>query len=421
MKAYPPVGISYFQRGARHYFQRASPAQDIGGDLSPDNPYQHPHIGEFVSFGPGPQIVHTARWPVVGRQCWVTDMDDFGYPLLIGRYAAHPSLQTTELPWSSDLAATACQRARNMLSAYAHPSCKAIFFWTARALEDAEGWVDQLGLEKEAQGFLEKSRVLYPAEMPLLESIVERKWRPQESLKVLFVGNDYESKNGRVALHIFGRLSRRYPDVRFRYVGQVPSVDRSLAEAIDYRGPLPRRDVLRLFRESHILFHPTKAESFGMVLVEAAANGVATVVSRGPGLQHIEELVDNRHAVLVDRRAMASNAEGESFDEALCSLLEDPKKARNLALAAYERATRGRLSIDRRNSELLGAYCEAIAAPATSGFFLDDLSCRDDGAFSQMSSDDLAESREAFFKNQGLTEQRFFIESSKFTAQAISA
>lgn len=371
LKKDPPNGVSFYQRGCRHHFildcEPSEPEEH--------SPFEHPHLGELVEFGPGPQVAHTARWPVVGRRSWVTDMDDFGYPLLLGRYAMNPSLESKGgTSWNEDVARRARPRAANMLAAYAHPSCKAILFRTQHALETAETWLRLLGLEEEGKAFLEKSKILYPAQRPtLLPSAVRQKWSGHKPLRVLFVGNDYQAKNGRLALRIFGKLRSSHPGVKLTYVGFVPEQDHKLADEVDFRGHVSRQEVLSLFKDAHILFHPTKNESFGMVLLEAAASGLAVVTARGPGLEHIDELFTADQALLVDRSEVSPEEEEPLFEEHLRTLLECPEKARSMAFSSYESATSGKLSLDARN-ELLGEiYSEALAKPAPAGFSLGEL------------------------------------------------
>jgi hypothetical protein len=70
--------------------------------------------------------------------------------------------------------------------------------------------------------YLSKIQVLYPTQESCSADAMEAKWRKSGPLTVVFCGRDYESKNGRMALEIFDRLSREFATDRFVYIGNVP-------------------------------------------------------------------------------------------------------------------------------------------------------------------------------------------------------
>ena len=361
-----PQQVSYHQRGGRHHFLLGP--QNL--EPTARSLFENPHFAELVDFGPGPQVAHSARWPVVGRRAWIADMDDFGYPFLLGRYAIRACLDSEHgEPWSKGLAAAARRRLAIMLGAFTHPSCKAVLFWTRHALDDAERWLRRLDLAESGQAFLDKCRVLYPAQRPtLLPAGVEAKWSGDTPLEVLFVGNDFDAKNGRLALRIFQRLRTRHPGARFTYVGHVPQAELGRTEGVTHHADLPRSEVMALFRASHIFFHPARAESFGMALLEAAASGLAILAARGAGLPHMDELFNPRQALLVDRDSMAPDAEEIAFETHLDALLRSRPTAHAFALASYEVATVGELSLAARNSALGDLYRRAQSEPASEPF-----------------------------------------------------
>src|SRR5207245_925952 len=74
-----------------------------------------------------------------------------------------------------------------------------------------------------------------------------------------------------------------FPRARFSFVGPIPE-GRRLARLrrlgnVDHCEALPRQAVLDLLRGAHVLFHPARHESYGMVLAEAAAAGMAVITS----------------------------------------------------------------------------------------------------------------------------------------------
>ncbi|UCF17475.1 MAG: radical SAM protein, partial [Phycisphaerales bacterium] len=64
------------------YSKRDSVHTFVMADEQHESPFGFFHWGEFADFGPGRAIVHAARWPVLNRRAWVTDTDDFVYPVV---------------------------------------------------------------------------------------------------------------------------------------------------------------------------------------------------------------------------------------------------------------------------------------------------------------------------------------------------
>ena len=400
----PPEGVSYYRRGGRHRFL-------FSGDSRADEryrPFEEAHFAEMVDFGPGPQVVHSPRWPVVGRTAWIADLDDFGFPFLLGRYLVNPSIESLGIArWSPAQWDVARRRVSIMLGAFVHPSCRAVLFWTRRARESALEWIDRLGLAREGRVFAEKSLVLYPAHRPALPQTIEKKWRSPGPIRVLFVGGDFRAKNGRLALDVFRRLAADLPGVRLTYVGEVPPADLERAEGVDARGRLPRSEVLSLFRRAHVLFHPAHEESFGMVFAEAAANGLGVVAARGKGMEHVGELFDESHGVFVDRARISPEAEAEAFEDALRELLIDPEKARSCGLATYRATTEGPLSLDLRNRRLSEIYRSAAAEAADEGFAFPEIEGLGE---LPMTSDELSQAQREFLDRSGVLRRNFYSE-----------
>jgi hypothetical protein len=276
---------------------------------------------------------------------------------------------------------------------------------------DAAAFITGLGLEDEGGPLLAKSRVLHPAERPLLPALCRQKWDAGADLKVLFVGNDFEGKNGRLALRVFRRLARVHPQVRFTYVGTVPDADLELTQGIDFRGRLGRNEVLALLKESHVLFHPTQAESFGMVLLEAAVHGLAVVVARGPGMWHVDEVFGPGQAVLLDRETVAPHDEEEAFQGLLRGLLEDPGQAREIGLAAYRGTSERGLSLEARNRTLRSLYEQALDDPADAGLLLDELPDWPASGRLAMRSGELAAGGKVFREREKITAVNFYFGS----------
>lgn len=395
----PPRGFRYQRSAAIHTFLFPK-----GTRLdSPLSPYRYSHWGEFLEFDAVADIVHTARFPVLGRPIWVTDMDDFGYPFLGGRFLWNP--RSWRRKRSIQLAQFQAERARNMLVAYAHPSCKAVMFRTQAGIENARRWLQQIKAGSLGEIFLRKCRLLYPAQRPLPWREIRRKWDNLRRLKVLFCGNDFAVKNGALALEIFTKLRRDFPHVEFHYVGTVPPEMRirhkDAIRKITYHPWMARRRLLQLFQQSHVFFHPSRNESFGMVYLEACAGGLAVITAKGGRMSHVTEIFETDGAVLIDREAVRPSAEPAAFETVLRHILDHPQEARRMGVANYERTTNGKFSIRWRNNRLSVLYREALAHPSRRGFSIEELPLWKRSVPMAMGSDDIKTDMVAFLREIG--------------------
>jgi glycosyltransferase involved in cell wall biosynthesis len=98
--------------------------------------------------------------------------------------------------------------------------------------------------------------------------------------RFLFIGFDWERKNGPMLVRAFARLRERVPAARLDLVGNVPAVD---LEGVTRHGRLDRDDPRARLRMEGLLEQatcfvmPSRYEPFGMVYAEAAAAGVPSI------------------------------------------------------------------------------------------------------------------------------------------------
>jgi glycosyltransferase involved in cell wall biosynthesis len=98
--------------------------------------------------------------------------------------------------------------------------------------------------------------------------------------RFLFIGLDWERKNGPMLLRAFSRLRQELPAARLDLVGDVPRVD---VPGVVVHGLIDRRSadgrvlMERLLQEATCFVMPSRYEPFGMVYVEAAAAGVPSI------------------------------------------------------------------------------------------------------------------------------------------------
>ena len=324
-------------------------------------------VAEAIDPGPGRAIFHSARWPVLNRRSWVVDFDDFGYPVMWGRSAIDPRQRRRFARGRPELVQrTMLERSARMLAAYTHPSCKAILFLTEQGVAEAYQWLRAVAGAGVRRAFLERCHVAPAAHRALDGNEVRRKWR-EDPTTVVFCGRDYYQKNGRLALDVMTSMASRFPEARFHYVGATP--DSSLARGFGalpnatLHGPLPRAKALAVIAASHVLIHPARYESFGMVYAEAMAAGLAIISSAGPQMEHVDELIGSAGALFV-RRSGDFGRDRAGFSGKLQQLLEHRNDATAMGAANYRCATSGTLSLRRRNGLLEKIYQRAEDEPA---------------------------------------------------------
>ena len=157
---------------------------------------------------------------------------------------------------------------------------------------------------------------------------VERDWtRP----RFLFMGYDWERKNGPLVLRAFARLRSRFEQARLDIAGLHPSVD---VEGVCAHGPLDAADPQQrvraeeLFQSATCFVMPSHFEPFGIVYVEAAAAGVPSI---GTLVGGAGDAIGPGGGLLVDPNDERALVEAM---EAMC----DPVRAAAMGGAARERS-----------------------------------------------------------------------------------
>lgn len=140
--------------------------------------------------------------------------------------------------------------------------------------------------------------------------------------RFLFVGGDWERKNGDAVVRAFSRLRRRVGNARLDLVGGHPSLD---VEGVHGHGPLSladpdqRAQLDHLFAVSTCFVMPSVCEPAGIVFVEAAAAGLPAIGSAvggsaeliGPGGHVVDPFDDN--ALMAAMLEMADPVRAEAL------------------------------------------------------------------------------------------------------------
>jgi glycosyltransferase involved in cell wall biosynthesis len=263
-----------------------------------------------------------------------------------------------------------------------------------------------------AEMYLSKIRVLYPAKEGCPPDVMEAKWSKSGPLTVVFCGRDYQSKNGRMALEIFNRLSREFASDRFVYIGNVPQEELTRRckppTSVVHHQSLGHKRTLSVLRAAHILFHPSKFEGLGIIFLEAAASGMAVITATGGPMQHVEELFGTGGAMLVDRRNTAQSNEASAFEAHLRYILSNPGVARSMAYHNFNLATVGKLSPERSRRTLLEVYEDALESPAQMPLTLGQIPYRN-GSLLRLSSRQLQQEGLDYRREANITQARFLL------------
>ncbi|HUG74494.1 MAG TPA: glycosyltransferase [Acidimicrobiia bacterium] len=106
--------------------------------------------------------------------------------------------------------------------------------------------------------------------------------------------------------------------------------DEAAPGRVVFHDPVAHADVVDVYRAVDALIVPSRAESFGLVALEALATGIPVVASRVGGLPYV--VVDGESGYLV------AGHDPTDYAEALGRILFDPETAADLAAGAIKRA-----------------------------------------------------------------------------------
>lgn len=165
-------------------------------------------------------------------------------------------------------------------------------------------------------------------------------------------------KNVGTLLQAYPRVSARWPQSRLVLLGadhgpdgaaQQWAQERDLTSGVEFRGRVPYAEVRGLLAQADVLVHPSTEESFGMVVLEAIAQGLPVVGGRRSGA--VPWVLGNGMAgVLTDVRS------ADALAGAITGLLGDQK-----VWGAYSREAHGYAWANFRLGPAVDGYLEAYA------------------------------------------------------------
>jgi glycosyltransferase involved in cell wall biosynthesis len=149
--------------------------------------------------------------------------------------------------------------------------------------------------------------------------------------RFLFVGRQWERKNGEAVLRAFGRLRKECPTALLDVVGGHPALSQ---EGVQFHGPVApddptaRAHLVSLFQQATCFVMPSLVEPFGIVYVEAGRAGIPSIATRNGGASDAV----GEGGVLVDPH------DDSAILEAMRQL-SDPRTARRLGALALSHSS----------------------------------------------------------------------------------
>ena len=177
----------------------------------------------------------------------------------------------------------------------------------------------------------------------------DRDWRrsngwADEDVVVLFFGRLVLEKNVQVYASVVRALQARHPRIRPLIVGSGPAAHLVDIPRAVLAGHLEGEELARAIASADVLLHPSKSESFGNVVLEAMASGLAIVCARTASASTLIE--HGRNGILC--------SDDGGYEPAIAALIADPGRRRELGTAA--RCASADYVWDRESQRVANAY-----------------------------------------------------------------
>ncbi len=184
--------------------------------------------------------------------------------------------------------------------------------------------------------------------------------------ELLYVGTRKPDKGIATLLAAFALARRQRPDLTLRMIGRSPTADDeaawharagelAVADAVSFEPPTDRAGVADAMARADLFVHPSRYETFGVVVAEALASGLPIVATRSGG---VEDIVDDGRAAT---GALVAVDDAPAMAEAILATLERRDQIDPAGMRADATARFGADSVARR---LLEIYREATPIPS---------------------------------------------------------
>lgn len=320
----PPAGVSYVVREAS---SRTNSKLD-SYRMSPLNLiyWLNGAVSDHLNPPNGGQIVHSFFWNYFNLWSpWIHENDSSLSQYLGGYFGVRGGLMRRLLKLSSAI-----------LNA---SSCKRVLVWSMHA---KQGMIED-GVKEE------KVDVIPP---PIAPKRVSK--QAEDAVTITFVGRDYDRKGGRLVIDTFRELSRSY-NLKLNYVGSVGDAARRnylLSEkSVNYQEFMMNRALhSEIYPNTDIFVLPTKAEAFGLTVLEAMSYGIPVLAS---DLPIINELLDG-----YSKECTFRLSEPGEFAEKLSWMIENQQHRKRVG-GALKALVEARYSPSVVNPKLSKIYTES--------------------------------------------------------------
>ncbi|MGQ0559328.1 MAG: glycosyltransferase family 4 protein [Sphingosinicella sp.] len=175
-----------------------------------------------------------------------------------------------------------------------------------------------------------------------------------DDVVLLFFGRLVREKGTEIFLQTLARLHAAGHRVRALAVGAGPEAPHfSTAPDIVQTGHLDGEPLARIVASADILLHPSLTETFGNVMLEGMASGLAVIAADTPGARHLLRHGENGLLCAAEPAAMTAAVE---------TLLVDPQARRGLGASARKSSVP--YSWEAASAQARDAYRELLAERA---------------------------------------------------------
>ena len=194
-----------------------------------------------------------------------------------------------------------------------------------------------------------------PRQLPRVDSAARAADAPSDAtLRLLFVGVNWEGKGGPIALDALRELRTRGVNAQLTIVGCEPPAGTprdglTVIPFLDKSNATDRARFAQLWRDAHLFILPTRFEAAGIVFIEAAAYGLPSL---GTDIGGVPSYVQHD----VTGQLLQLDADGHAWADAIQSLVADPAR-----YARYARAARARYEREL-NWDAFGQRLSALLA-----------------------------------------------------------
>ena len=172
------------------------------------------------------------------------------------------------------------------------------------------------------------------------------------NVRFLFIGRDFERKNGPMVVEAFRRVRAIYPDARLTVIGQ-PADGRLLEEeGVDHRFYVPRAELIsEVYPSADVLLLPSRAEGYGLVIVEAMSAGLPSIAVDAWAMPEI--IVHGQTGYLIRPDSI------DDLVEFMTAFAASPGLTSQMRDACLERF-RSHYSVEAHNARLARIYAKAM-------------------------------------------------------------